>query len=73
MNSRTDAAVGESLAPHLKAVPGVGTFSAGRLASGYLEHLGGQADWALHLQVLVLCALQEDLTHCSTDPSSFRV
>ena len=39
---------------HLELVPGVGTFTAWRLAGGDLELLGGKADWALDLEVLVL-------------------
>lgn len=44
---------------HLEAVPGLGTLTAGGLAGGDLEGLGGQADGALEAQVLALGALDD--------------
>ena len=44
---------------HLVAVPGLGTLTAGGLAGGDLERLGGQADGALGAQVLVLGAVDD--------------
>ena len=44
---------------HLVAVPGLGTLTAGGLAGGDLEGLGGQADGALEAQVLALGALDD--------------
>ena len=47
----------------LEAVPGVGTFTARRLANGELEHLGGHADGALDLEALLLGAADEVRAH----------
>ncbi len=44
---------------HLVAVPGLGTLTAGRLAGGDLEGLGGQANRALVAKVLGLGALDD--------------
>lgn len=44
---------------HFEAVPGVGALSAGRLARGDTEGLGGHSDWALDAKILVLCAANE--------------
>jgi len=44
---------------HLEAIPGLGTFTARRLAGGDTEDLGGKADWALDLELLVLGALDQ--------------
>jgi hypothetical protein len=44
---------------HLVAVPGLGTLTAGRLAGGDLEGLGGQADGALVAEVLVLSTVDD--------------
>lgn len=44
---------------HLVAVPGLGALTAGGLAGGDLEGLGGQADGALDAQVLALGALDQ--------------
>lgn len=49
--------------PHLEAVPGVGTLTTRRLAGGDAQGLGGQADGALHLQLLVLGALHKVSRH----------
>lgn len=50
--------------PHLEAVPGVGTLTAGSLAGGDAQSLGGHADGALHLQLLVLSTLDQVSAHC---------
>lgn len=50
--------------PHLEAIPRVGSLTAGRLAGGDLQHLGGQAHRPLDLEVLVLGPLEQDLTDC---------
>jgi hypothetical protein len=44
---------------HLEAVPGLGALTAGGLAGGDLEGLGGQADRALEAEVLALGALDD--------------
>lgn len=44
---------------HLEAVPGLGALTAGGLAGGDLERLGGQADGALCAEVLVLGAVDD--------------
>ena len=49
---------------HLVAVPGLGALSAGRLARGDAQDLGGHAHRPLHLQLLVLRALDQVGAHC---------
>lgn len=44
---------------HLEAIPGLGTLTARRLAGGDTEDLGGKADRALDLELLVLGALDQ--------------
>lgn len=44
---------------HLKGVPGLGALTAGGLAGGDLQVLGGQADGALDGEVLGLGAVDE--------------
>lgn len=44
---------------HLVAVPGLGTLTAGGLAGGDAEDLGGEADGALDTEVLVLGTLDQ--------------
>lgn len=44
---------------HLVAVPGLGTLTAGRLAGGDAEDLGGETDGALDTEVLVLGTLDQ--------------
>ena len=39
---------------HLKSIPSFGTFTARGLTSGDAQHLGGHADRALHLELLLL-------------------
>ena len=51
-------------APHLKAIPGVGSVTGGRLTGGDVQHLGGHADGALHLEVLLLGASDQVSRHC---------
>ncbi len=50
---------------HLEAVPGVGAFTAGGLAGGDLQGLGGETDGASHFEVLVVVqgTLLEELAH----------
>lgn len=48
---------------HLVGIPGLGTFTAGCLAGGNLQLLGGQANWALDAQVLALGAVDKLLAH----------
>jgi hypothetical protein len=45
--------------PHLEAVPGVGTLSAGGLAGGDAQSLGRHADRSLNLELLVLSTLDQ--------------
>lgn len=45
--------------PHLETIPSVGTLTSRRLPGGDVQHLGGQAHRALHLQMLVLCSANE--------------
>jgi hypothetical protein len=54
-----------SYAPHLKAIPGVGTLSARGLAGSDVKHLGGQTHWPLHLQVLLLGTPDQVSAHCT--------
>ena len=49
---------------HLVAVPGLGALTAGRLAGGDTQDLGGQAHRPLHIQVLVLGPTLQVSTHC---------
>ena len=51
------------VSPHLEAVVGVGTLTARGLAGGDAQHLGGHAHWALHLELLVLGALDQVAAH----------
>lgn len=44
---------------HLEVVPGLGSFSARRLAGGDLEDLGGHADGALDAELLVFGTVDE--------------
>lgn len=44
---------------HLEAIPGVGSLTARGLADSHAEHLGGHADGALDLEVLLLGTLDE--------------
>jgi len=44
---------------HLETIPGVGSLSARGLADSHAEHLGGHADGALDLEVLLLGTLDE--------------
>lgn len=44
---------------HLEAVPGLGTLTAGGLAGGDAEDLGGETDGALDTEVLVLGTLDQ--------------
>jgi len=45
--------------PHLEPVPGLGTLTARGLPGGDLQGLGGHPHWSLHLQLLLLGALDE--------------
>ena len=45
--------------PHLEAIPGLGTLSARGLPGGDTQGLGGHADGALDLEVLLLGAADE--------------
>ena len=53
-----------ALSPHLERVPGVGTLSAGGLAGGDAQGLGGHADGSLHLELLILGTLDQVSAHC---------
>lgn len=44
---------------HLEAIPGVGTLSAGGLAGGDAEDLGGHAGGSLDLDTLILSSTDE--------------
>ena len=44
---------------HLEAIPGLGTLTTRRLAGGDAKDLGGHADGALDLDVLLLGSLDE--------------
>lgn len=44
---------------HLKAIPGLRTFSTGCLAGSDLEALGRETDWALDTELLALRTLNE--------------
>lgn len=44
---------------HLETIPGLGTLTARGLPGGDLEHLGGDANGALDLELLLLGALDE--------------
>jgi len=44
---------------HLEAIPGLRTFTTGCFSGGNLQGLGGEADWALDLEILGLGALNE--------------
>ncbi|GMT29333.1 hypothetical protein PFISCL1PPCAC_20630, partial [Pristionchus fissidentatus] len=48
---------------HLVAVPGLGTLSARGLAGGDAKHLGGHADGALNLELLLLGTVDEESAH----------
>ena len=65
-----EAGLGARDAPHLEAIPGVGTVTGRRLTGGDVQHLGGHADRALHLQVLLLGAADEVSGHCTVKVAS---
>lgn len=49
---------------HLEAVPGVGTLSAGRLAGGDAENLGGHAGRSSNLNVRIVGSTDEISADC---------
>ena len=65
--------------PEFEPVPGVGTFTAGGLAHGELQGLGGHAHGALDLEALLLGAADQISAHllqvrhvlrCERDPNA---
>ena len=57
---------------HLVAVPGLGAFTAGCFAGSDAQNLGGHAHWSLHLQLLVLCPLDQVCAHCTQTLISYH-
>ncbi len=49
---------------HLVAVPGLGTLTAGRLANGQAEELGGKTDRAVNLHLLGLGVADKVVANC---------
>ncbi|GMR55744.1 hypothetical protein PMAYCL1PPCAC_25939, partial [Pristionchus mayeri] len=49
---------------HLVTIPGLGSLSARSLAGGDAEHLGGHANGALNLELLLLSAVDEEGADC---------
>ena len=45
--------------PQLKAIPGLGTFTAGRFAGSDAQNFGRETDWALHTELLILGPVDE--------------
>lgn len=48
---------------HFEAIPGVGTFTAGRLASGDLKNSGGEGDGTSNTEVLILSTLDQIIAY----------
>ena len=53
-------------------VPGVGSLTARGLAGGDVQHLGGHAHRALHLEALVLGTLDQVSAHCRQGRNRLR-